>query len=107
MKYVLDDRDRSRPWYKGMNNMTPGEMDDYWKAMVKSALLLLLMIGGMIVCTIVIIALSTNSDLTYDDKEKMAACLICFMAGLSVAEVSGVLEIRKRIRMVKEEKGVI
>lgn len=40
MKYVLDEKDRARPWYKGMSNMEKEEIDEWFKNECRAALMI-------------------------------------------------------------------
>lgn len=103
MRLALDDKDRIRPWYKGMNNMTPGEMDDWLTFQRKEfyKVMALMVIAPAIL--MVVYALNMDEKGVYEYTLIVSG--ICL--GMILLSLEAILTQYKRVRLVKEEKGVI
>lgn len=104
MKYVLDNGDKKRPWYKGMDNMTPGELDD-WIRFQRTEFykIMVLLVITPVLMAITYALFNTDKDGLYEYM--MIVTGICL--GMFLVELTALMEQYKRVRLVKEEKGAI
>lgn len=103
MKYVLDEKDRMRPWYRGMSNMTDDEMDHWFREQLKLLGILIAMVLGMIGLYTVLTL--TSSHMEDYEKELFLTGTICLMTGVMIAELSVIPSMLRKMRLVREERG--
>jgi len=105
MKMVLEEKDRRRPWYRGMADMTPGEIDDLWKSTLKSVAIITVMFAVMLAVYILIIWL--DSETWKDNSGKVIGLSLGIMLTHIMYSFCYIDTLRQRRKLVKEDKGVI
>lgn len=105
MKWVLEEKDRRRPWYCGMGNMTPGEIEDYWKSALKSVATLTVLMAVTLALYIGIMFF--DSEMWEKDGDKMIGVCVGVIVTHAMYCFCGIDTLRQRRKLVKEEKGVI
>lgn len=105
MKMVLEDKDRRKMWYRGMADMTPGEIDDLWKSTVKGVAVITLMFAVMVAAYIFIMWWDTET------WENNSGKVIGLSIGMTFTHIMYsfcyIDTMRQRRKLVKEEKGVM
>ena len=100
MKYVLDERDKSKPWYKGMSNMTEEEMNEWMKRECKSALIVSIELLIMGIVGIVVYFIS-------EDKAKALNVIYLIagiIAGMGLLTILIITSQYRHMILVKEER---
>ena len=102
MKMILDDKDRSRPWYKGMVNMSEEDIDEWWKGQLRSIKIIIMEMLVIAMFGVICYFLS-------DDKQNILE-VIYTLIGFDMALGMVILVCydgnRKRMRLLKEERGL-
>ena len=105
MKMVLEEKDRRRAWYRGMADMTPGEIDDLWKSTLKSVAVITVMFAVMLAGYILIIWL--DAETWEGNSEKVIGLSMGIMVTHVMYSFCYIDTLRQRRKLVKDEKGVI
>ena len=95
---VLDDKDREKPWYKGLSNMNDDEIDGYWKKECRSAMWLIVEMLILAVIGVILMFIDAGAG----EKTMlviMGADAVVLMVVMSVLDGE-----HKRIKLVREER---
>lgn len=95
---VLDDKDREKPWYKGLSNMNDDEIDGYWKKECRSAMVVIVEMLILAVIGVIMMFIDAGAG------EKAMFLIIGADAILLMVVMLGLDGDYKRIKLVREER---